>query len=373
MIQMKVRDVSAVIDGIVPLRLAQGWDNVGLLIGNPQQSVKHILLTIDVTKDVLAEAKALKTDLIISYHPLIWDGLKRITSDGPTGVAYDVIRSGMAVFSIHTALDLATGGVNDGLADIIGIRDGKPIGDYVDSTAGDNYKLVVFIPMEAVAKVSEAAFAAGAGIIGNYSHCGFQAEGTGSFLPLEGAKPTVGKKGKFQKAAEVRFETIVPAEKLDGVIAAMKKAHPYETPAFDCYKLHETQGQFGLGRIGELKKPMRVNRIVERIKKCTGARAMGVVGDEKRLVKRAAVCAGSCGKMINSVIAAKADLYVTGELKHHHALAAQEAGLTCICLSHSVSERFILKKFSNELQKQLKSVTIRISKKDADPFTWKKL
>ncbi|MHC4337413.1 MAG: Nif3-like dinuclear metal center hexameric protein [Planctomycetota bacterium] len=370
---MKVKDVSAVIDGIVPLRLAQGWDNVGLLIGNPQQSVKNILLTIDVTKEVLAEAKALNTDLIISYHPVIWDGLKKITADGPTGVVYDVIRSGMAVFSIHTALDSATGGVNDSLADIIGISDAKPIGDYVGNPAGDNYKLVVFIPIESVTKVSEAVFAAGAGVIGNYSHCGFHAEGRGSFLPLEGAKPAVGSKGKVEKVAEARFETIVAAEKLDTVVAAIKKVHPYETPAFHCYKLHGAQDTFGLGRIGKLDKPVQVSKIVERVKKHIGARAIGIVGDEKRLVKTAAVCAGSCGKIINSVIAAKADLYVTGELKHHQALAAQEAGLTCICLSHSVSERFILRKLAKHLQERLRNVTIRVSKKDADPFTWKEL
>jgi dinuclear metal center YbgI/SA1388 family protein len=368
---MKVKDITEQIEKVVPLKLAQGWDNVGLLIGDAQRRVKNILLTIDITKEVLAEAKKLKTDLIISYHPVIWDGLKRITTDGQSGVVYDLIRSGMAVFSLHTALDSAIGGVNDGLAEIIDIRDGKPIGDYVDSPAGDNYKLVVFVPIESAAKVSSAIFAAGAGVIGNYSHCSFQAQGQGSFLPLEGAKPAIGKKGKTEKVAEVRFETIVPAEKLDAAIAAMKKAHPYEVPAFDCYKLYNEQSKFGLGRIGKLETPMRVNKIIERIKKHTGARAIGIVGDEKRLVKTAAVCAGSCGRIINSVIAAKADLYVTGELKHHHALAAQEAGLTCICLSHSVSERFILKKFAKELQKQLKQVTIRISKKDADPFTWK--
>jgi len=118
---------------------------------------------------------------------------------------------------------------------------------------------------------------------------------------------------------------------------------------------------------------MRIDRIVERIKKYTGAKAVGIVGDEKRLVKTAAVCAGSCGKIINSVIAAGSDLYLTGELKHHHALAAQEANLTCICLSHTVSERFILKKFAKQLQKQLKQITIKISKKDAEPFKWKNL
>ncbi|MHC4185013.1 MAG: Nif3-like dinuclear metal center hexameric protein [Planctomycetota bacterium] len=370
---MKVKDIAAAIENIVPLKLAQDWDNVGLLIGDPQQNVKNILLTIDVTTGVVTEAKRLKSDLIVSYHPVIWDALKKITADGPTGVVYDLIRSKISVFSIHTALDSAIGGVNDGLAEIIGIRDAEPIGDYVDSPTGDNYKLVVFVPIESAAKVSNAVFAAGGGKIGNYSHCGFHAKGEGSFLPLKGARPAIGKKGKLEKVPEVRFETIVPADKLDDCIKALKKAHPYETPAFDCFKLYHEEAKFGLGRIGKLQKPLRVGEIIQKIKKQTGAAAAGIVGDQKRLVRKAAVCAGSCGKIINSVIAAKTDCYVTGELKHHHALAAQEAGLTCICLSHTVSERFILKKFAGQLQKQLKNVTIRISKKDADPFNWKEL
>ncbi|GAG41152.1 unnamed protein product, partial [marine sediment metagenome] len=253
---------------------------------------------------------------------MIWDGLKKITADGLMGVVYDLIRSGIAVFSIHTALDSAIGGVNDGLAEIIGIRDAKPIGDYVDYPTSDNYKLVVFIPIESVPKVSNAVFAAGAGQMGNYSHCGFGAEGTGTFLPLQGAKPAIGKKGKLEKVPEIRFETIVPAEKLDEVIAAMKKAHPYETPAFDVFKLYASPQKFGLGRIGKLAQPLRIKQIIQRIKKYTGAKAIGIIGDPPKagLVKTAAVCAGSCGKIINSVIAAKADLYLTGELKHHHAL-----------------------------------------------------
>jgi dinuclear metal center YbgI/SA1388 family protein len=371
--QMKVKDIAAAIEKIVPLKLAQEWDNVGLLIGNPQANVKNILLTIDITKDVVSEAKKLKTDLIISYHPVIWDGLKNITTDGPAGTVYNLIKAGISVFSIHTALDAAIGGVNDGLAEMIGIQGAKPIGDYIDSPVGDNYKLIVFVPIKATAKVSNAVFAAGAGAIGNYRKCSFNANGTGTFLPLKGAKPAIGKKGKLEKVPEIRFETIVSSEKLDKVIAAMKKAHPYETPAFDVFKLYDTTSKFGLGRIGKVVPPARIKQIFNKIKKHTGARAAGIIGDEKRLVKTAAVCAGSCGNIINTVIAAKADCYVTGELKHHHALAAQEAGLTCICLSHTVSERFILKKFAKQLQKQINQVTLRISKKDSDPFKWKKL
>ena len=368
---MNVKNIAAVIEEVFPLELAQDWDNVGLLIGDSQRSVKNVLLTIDTTSDVVSEAKKLKTDLIISYHPVIWDGLKNVTAEGPSSIVYELVRSGIAVFSVHTALDAGVGGVNDGLAEIVGIQHGEPIGDYVANPAGDSCKLVVFAPLKSVAKVSNAVFAAGAGAIGNYSHCGFGTEGTGTFLPLKGANPAIGKRGKVEEVPEVRFETIAPAEKLNKVVAAMKEAHPYETPAFDVLRLHGTGPRFGLGRIGELAQPLRITEIIERIKKTTGARAVGLVGDEKRLVRRAAVCAGSCGKIINSVIAAKADLYLTGELKHHQALAAQEAGLTCICLSHTVSERFVLKKFAGQLRKRLKGMKVRISKKDADPFRWK--
>ena len=370
---MKIKDIAEQIEKIVPLKLAQDWDNVGLLIGDARKNVKRILLTIDITADVVTEAKKLKTDLIVSYHPVIWDGLKKITTEGPSSTVHELIRRNIAVFSIHTALDVVSGGVNDGLAEIIGIEDGKPIGDYVVNSADDNYKLVVFVPAESLARVSNAVFTAGAGAIGNYSDCGFSTDGTGTFLPLEGSRPAIGKKGELEKVLEIRFETIVPAEQLDKVIAAMRKAHPYETPAFDIVKLYNNQNKFGLGRIGKLSKPLKIEQIIRKIKKHTGATAAGLIGKEKRLVKTAAVCAGSCGAIINLVIAAKADLYLTGELKHHQALAAQEAGLTCICLSHTVSERFILKNFAKQLQKQLNSATIRISKKDADPFKWNKV
>ena len=370
---MKIKDIAEKIEEIAPLKLAQDWDNVGLLIGDAEKDVKNILLTIDITGDVLAEAKRLKADLILSYHPVIWSGLKKITTDEQSGIVYNLIRCGIAVFSIHTALDSAIGGVNDGLAEIIGLRNAEPIGDYVENPAGDNYKLVVFIPTKAVAKVANAVFAAGAGAMGNYSNCGFQTEGTGTFLPLNGSRPAAGKKGKLEKVSEVRFETIVPAKKLDTVIAAMKKAHPYETPAFDIIKLYTGENRFGLGRIGELTRPVQLGTIIQKIKKYTGAKSFGIVGGQKRLVKKAAVCAGYCGKIINLVIAAKADLYLTGELKHHQALAAQQARLTCICLSHSVSERFILRKLAGQLQKQAPQIIIKISKKDADPFKWKNL
>jgi len=368
---MKVSDIATVMNELAPLKLAQDWDNVGLLVGDGGRTVKNVLLTIDVTGAVAAEAKRLKTDLIISYHPIIWDGLKAVTVGGAGAVVHELIASQISVFSVHTALDTVGGGVNDGLADILGIEDAEPIGDFVADPVGGAYKLVVFVPTDAVERVSNAVFAAGAGMMGSYSHCGFGTEGAGTFLPLEGARPAIGRKGRLEKVEETRFETIVPGNKLGAVVAAMRQAHPYEMPAFDVLKQCNPGGKLGLGRIGKLGKPIRLGVLVDKIKKATRAKAVGMVGPENRMVRKAAVCAGSCGKIIDTVIAAGADLYLTGELKHHQALAAQEAGLSCICLSHSVSERFILKKLAKQLKNRLNSVTIRVSKKDADPFRWK--
>ncbi|HOK96805.1 MAG TPA: Nif3-like dinuclear metal center hexameric protein [Anaerohalosphaeraceae bacterium] len=370
---MKIKEIAQAIEEIAPLGLAQEWDNVGLLIGDPAKSIKTILLTIDTTKAVVQEAKTLKADLILAYHPIIWDGLKRITADGATANIYELIRAGISVFCIHTALDTVAGGVNDALADILGMDNPKPIGDYVADPAGPQYKVITFVPDNAVNEVAEALYAAGAGAIGSYSHCGFQTAGVGTFKPLTGAHPAIGKIGQIERVDEIRLETVVSAEKVSAVIAALRKSHPYETPAFDVFRHYNVENKLGLGRMGTLRTPLSIEQIITNVKKATGAAAAGIVGQPKRIIRTAAVCAGTCGKLLNTVIAAGCDLYLTGELKHHQALAAQEAGLTCICLSHTVSERFALKNLANRLKKRLKTCTIRISKKDKDPFIWKEI
>ena len=370
---MKIKELAEVVEMIAPLQLAQDWDNVGLLVGDSNSEIKNIMLTIDVTKDVVAEAKKKNIDLILSYHPIIWDGLKSITNAGESQVVYQCIKAGINVFSIHTAFDVADGGVNDLLAEILGIENAQPIGDFVDQPGGVFYKFITFVPEENVNQVADAIYKAGAGAIGNYSNCGFESAGTGTFLPSKDANPAIGKPDKTERVNEIKLESIVPENKITDVIAAMRSAHPYETPAFDVFRHYDCNGKLGLGRIGKLKTPLTMPQIIENIKKTTGADAVGIIGKQRRTVKKAAVCAGSCGPILNSVMAQNADLYLTGELKHHMALAAQEAGLTCICLSHTVSERFALKNIAKRLKKQLKDVTICLSKKDADPFKWKNI
>ncbi len=210
---MKIKEIAQTVEGIAPLGLAQDWDNVGLLIGNPAKNIKNILLTIDTTKAVVEEAKAQKADLILAYHPIIWDGLKRVTADGETAHIYELIKSGISVFCIHTALDVAAGGVNDALAGILGIENPKPIGDFVANPAGPQYKIISFVPEKDVNTVANALYEAGAGAIGNYSHCGFQASGTGSFKPLKGSNPTIGKRGEVERVNEIKLEMVVSSGK----------------------------------------------------------------------------------------------------------------------------------------------------------------
>ena len=370
---MKLKDVTKKLEAHVPLALAQDWDNVGLLLGDLEQDVDQILLTIDVTPEVAAEAKALGANFILCYHPLIFDGLKRVTAHGASRVVYDLVRNNIAAYSIHTAYDVLRGGVNDGLADILGIESPSPIGDYVADPNGPQYKIVTFVPREQVDQVADALYQAGAGQIGNYSHCGFQSEGTGTFLPLEGANPAVGKPGQRETVDEIKLESVVRADCVDAVIAALRQSHPYETPAFDVFRHHDLEQAMGLGRMGSLAKPMELDALLDKLKQGTGVQSVGLIGPQPRTVRKAAVCAGSCGKIINQVMAAGCDLYVTGELRHHTALAAQAAGLTVVCLSHSISERFILKQLATELTEQLPGVILTLSQQDKDPFTWKTL
>ena len=368
--RMNLKQVVQAIEEIAPLGLAQEWDNVGFLVGDPKRDIQTILLTIDTTLAVVAEAKAMKADLILAYHPPIWDALKKITADGPTAPIYALIRAGIGVFAVHTAFDTVLGGVNDALAEILGIEDPKPLGDFVPDPKGPQYKIVVFVPTQDVNLVAEALYAAGAGAIGNYSHCGFAGEGVGTFKPLAGSRPAIGTKGKLQKVQEIRLESVVPADKAQAVVAALRKAHPYETPAFDVFCHYDVEKKLGLGRYGKLRKPLSMEQIVRAVRAATGTQSIGIVGPARRLVKKAAVCAGTCGKILNTVIAEECDLYLTGELKHHQAVAADQAALTCLCLSHTNSERFALKIIAKKLKNRLKNVKIALSKKDKDPFVW---
>ena len=367
---MKLRDLIVWLDELAPLELAEEWDNVGLLAGDPDQPVRRVLLTIDLTEDVLAEARSFKTDLILAYHSPIFEPMKAVVKGrGVSPLLYEVIRSGMAVYAFHTALDSVRGGVNDLLADVIGIADAQPLQS--QGFAPEKMcKIAVYLPENNLDKVSSAIFTAGAGHIGNYSHCSFRAKGTGTFKGAANTNPIVGRPGQLEQAPELRLESIVPVERLKPCVAAMIAAHCYEEVAYDIYPLLHNRSHLGLGRFGDLRKPVSKKTLIETIKKNLKVNAVGLIGRASGQARRGAVCAGSCGSALRHVILNNCDFYLTGELNHHNALKLQEAGITTICVSHSNSERLVLRHVANKLKPRCPELQFIVSNKDKDPFTW---
>jgi dinuclear metal center YbgI/SA1388 family protein len=359
---MKVADLVGAMEDIAPTRFAAPWDNVGLLVGDEAHALTRVLLTIDCTRAVLREARAAGCEAVVSYHPPLFEAQKRFVA---RSIAFEAARAGVALFSPHTALDVAEGGTNDVLADALGMTDRVPLRP-VDAPDAD-LKLVTFVPAEHVDAVSRALFAAGAGRIGGYSSCSFRAPGTGTFFGGEGTHPVVGEAGRLEEATELRLETVVPALYTEAVVRALRASHPYEEPAFDLVRLAAAPPGLGLGRVGAVARAS-VGSLVDRAKQALAVEHVLLAGAVDCEVSRAAVCAGSGADVMGAAIAAGAGFFLTGELRHHDALRAVEAGLAVVCTRHSTSERAALVVLERRLSALLPGVAVTRSGEDRDPF-----
>ena len=360
----RVVDVCKVLEAIAPPALAQQWDNVGLLIGDASAAVRQLLLTIDLTGPVVREAVRRRAEMVMAYHPPIFKAISRLTPQAAPA-AYAAARAQLSVYSMHTALDAAGGGTNDVLAKAIGLTQTRPLAATVGRT---DCKLVVFVPPAEVARVSAAAFAAGAGRIGNYSQCSFFAPGTGTFRGDQGSRPSVGRAGRREQVEEVRLEVVTAQDQLAAVVEAIRAAHSYETPAIDVYRLEALPGGVGVGRIGQLRPAATRRAFVARVKRALGVRRVLVAGPRTGRIHTAACCAGSCGGLFKAAATAGAQAYVTGEIRHHDALAAAAAGMTVICVGHSNSERIALPELAGRIRKELPGVKVVLARADRDPL-----
>jgi len=358
---MNLDQIINLLETFAPLTGAESWDNVGLLVGDATQDISRILLTIDYTSDVAEEATNSDCGLIIAYHPPIFQPLKRVLS---SSLIFDAIRRGVAIYSPHTALDAADCGTNDMLADVLGLSDRTPLRLSPGKTT--HYKLVFFVPAASADLVAQAVFAAGAGGIGDYDSCSFRSEGVGTFFGQAGTNPAIGQSGKLERVEEIRIETLVPIGKADAVVAALRASHPYEEPAFDLNMLAaESHGQ---GRIGNMPSTAR-SAVIERIKRELNLQHLLIAGPTEGSIRKAAACAGSCGDMLDDAIRAGAELYLTGEMRHHDALKAAAAGMMVVCTLHSNSERGVLALLKKRLEDTTGMPEIIISKMDRDPFS----
>lgn len=367
---LKLNEIVSVLGEIAPLELAANWDNVGLLVAPTKakgvRRVGVVLLTIDLTEAVLAEAIHMKAGLIVAYHPPIFSGMKRVN-----GGSAGAIENKLAVYSPHTALDAAAGGMTDWLCAGLGQGATAPIEGA--EVGGDELKVVVFVPHAAVDELRGAMSAAGAGVIGGYTECAFGLEGEGTFYGGAGTAPVVGRAGRLEKASEVRLEMVCPSGSLARVAEAIARHHPYEEPAWDVYPLAgKPRAGVGAGRVLTLDKAVTLKILVSRTKKMLGLKHVRVAGSPElkagaRLVRTVAVCPGAGGSLFEGV---QADAYLTGEMRHHDVLAKVEGGGGVILTDHTNTERPYLPVLAERLHGELKGkVEVVVSKVDADPLS----
>jgi dinuclear metal center YbgI/SA1388 family protein len=355
---------------LAPLRLAEKWDNIGLQIGSPDQDINRVVVALDATEATVEYAVAQGADLLIVHHPFIFQPLHSLRTDRPQGrILYALIKQEIGVYAAHTNLDIAAGGVNDVLAGMLNLEQVEPL---TVSQSDRLVKLAVFVPETHSETVRQAITEAGAGHIGKYSHCTFQTAGTGTFLPLAGSNPFLGRPDTLEYAAECRLETIMPEKISKQVIDAMLGAHPYEEVAYDLYPLLNEGVDFGLGRMGKLPAPLRFAEFARMVKAILSAGHVRVCGDLNAEIVKVAVCGGSGSELISHAIAADADVLVTGDIKYHEAQQAVSGGLTLVDAGHFATERPVVQMIADYLKKCATAgnwdLHVMISEQDKDIF-----
>jgi dinuclear metal center YbgI/SA1388 family protein len=359
-------DVVAALDQLYPPALAEPWDAVGLVCGDPAAPVDKVLLAVDPTPEVAAEAVAGGYDLLVTHHPLYLGGTTSVAATDPKGrVVQDLVRAGSALFVAHTNADRATDGVNDALAALFDLRDTTPL----EPVPTQLDKLVVFVPVADAEKLRAALNDAGAGRLGDYDGCTWSTDGEGTFRPLPGASPAIGTVGELERVPETRIETVVPRASRRTVLEALHATHPYETPAYDVIPLADLPSGVGLGRVGDLPQPVTFRELVEVAARVLPATSWGVrgAGDPDAVVRRLAVCGGSGDSAIGAAVRAGAQAYLTSDLKHHRTSERPE-GLGLVDAAHWATEQPWLARAATALARVV-GVETAVSTIRTDPWT----
>ena len=357
-----------------PPSLAEAWDAVGLVCGDPQQPVAKVLFAVDPHPDVVAEATQWEADLLLVHHPLLLQAVHSVAADTPKGrVLHGLVRSGCALYTAHTNADAAEGGVNDALATTLGLVNTQPL---ASGTGGPYDKVVTYVPPDAAEAVGSAMADAGAGTIGEYTRCTWRVVGDGSFLPGARARPLIGEPGVLERTREARLEMRLPRALRQQVLTALVRAHPYEEVAYDVYELAEARHDVGMGRVGDLAEPTTVGAFAERIRDRLPRTPLGVrvSGDPARAVGRVAVCGGAGDRLVQAAAAAGADVFVTSDLRHHPALEnLVDGGPALVDAGHFATEwpwlPVAAQRLAADAREHGTTVEVRVSSLVTDPWT----
>jgi len=361
----RVGEIASEIEAFAPVALAEDFDRVGLAIGSATAAVRAVVLSLEADLPAIEEAHARGAGLVVCHHPPTLRDRASVDLDTPYGrVVASAIRRRVAVYCAHTNLDNAVGGTNDVLCHLIGVEGPAPV---VPKSVADLRKLVVFVPPENLDAVFCAVTRAGAGVIGEYDRCTWRCMGTGTFRGSDATHPAIGEPGKDEQVAEVRLETVVPEARLAEVIEALRAAHVYEEVAFDVYPITTVDPKAGAGRIGTLARALSLGALSTLVKKALRIKRVRLTRSKRGAVRRVAVCTGSGASLLFAAASAGADVFVTGEIKYHDALAAKEAGLSVIEAGHYATEQPVLATLRERLTKAFPGLNVSVFKGGGEP------
>lgn len=367
-----VADLVAALDRISPFRLAEEWDNVGLLVGRRDAAVARAMLAIDATPAVIAEATESRCEAIVAYHPPVFRPLKRLSDETPAQrVALELASRGIAAISPHTALDAAPGGLNDWLADGLGPGDRKALVPAASLPAGEEVKIVTFCPPEATERIRDGLAATGAGRIGGYERCSFEIPGTGTFFGGESTQPAVGGRGRLERVAETRLEMVCSRRALPIAIEALRRFHPYEEPPVEIHPLEPRPLRTsGGGRRLTLDRPLAIDEIAARLKRHFGVATVSIALPDGAPAEHGTIgfCAGAGEGLLDAAIAEGCTLFVTGEMRHHEVLSALARGCGVLLAGHTNTERGYLPILAERLRTEVPGLETAISRRDRDPL-----
>lgn len=364
---LKAKEIIKILDNWAKPYLIDSWDNTGFQIGDPNKQVKKVLLSLDLDRKVLEKAIEKEVDMIITHHPIIFKPLNKITTiNYEERLIYDIIKEELVVYNAHSNLDLAIGGVNDTFAELLNLKDVDVLStSYIEPL----YKVSVFVPISHSDEVRNALGKAGAGWIGNYSHCTYNVEGFGTFMPREGTDPFIGEMNKLENVDEIKIETVVEEKDLKKVLTEMIKAHPYEEVAYDIYPLKNKGREYGYGRVGNIEG-MELKDFLNRIKEKLDVDPIKVFGYKDKVIKRVALCGGSGASFIKDAYKKGADIYVTGDIKYHDAQLGHQLGLIIVDANHFDTEKIILPKIKDYICNSVQSpIEVIIHKESSPPVT----
>lgn len=358
-----VGEIASFLSATLPPVYQESYDNSGLLVGSPDFTLKNMLVTLDVTEEVINEAFMNDCNLIVAHHPIIFKGIKSLTGKNYVEkTIIKAIKNDIAIYASHTNLDNLKNGVSFKMAEKLRLKNVKTLSPKKDTLK----KLTVFVPVEHAEKLLSALHEAGAGNIGNYSECSFQTEGLGSFKPNDLANPTVGKSGKKELVKEQKIEVLLPIDKEKAVLKAMYKSHPYEEVAYFLQNLENYNQDIGSGIVGDLLQEMRTEYFFDKLKAIYKTKTLRHTKQVKDTVKRVAMCGGAGSFLLKDAIAQKADIYVSADFKYHEFFDAEDA-IIIADIGHYESEQYTKELLLEIISNKFPNIAVLLSKVNTNP------